>query len=224
MKRKKKQQQWKGRSRHQKRIRKSNTKKKTATKRQIWYWEHEPFYCFFFSFSIAHSFDPEMRKNTRNIKSLESLYTFSFYFFSAPSIVRFYFVRFVCVFRWVNWKFPPQNSIAYTFRVCFFFLLISLHSYYSFRSFSSHSPCLFLPFCRLKGEKFFFPNKIRTKERQFWFRYLCLLLFVFNSWEIIFFNRHTLTHIYTAYTGFLNHTKQKPSTNSSILESQWTKS
>lgn len=105
-------------------------------------------------------------------------------------------------------KFPPLNSIGINF-FTFHVYLFDADSFH-FRPLPMSIQLFDLGLWRFYDEVKVFANKIRTKERQFWFllsagffpRYLCLLLFVFNSCEIIIFfftlssgaHRPTLTH------------------------------
>lgn len=98
-------------------------------------------------------------------------------------IVVHFLVRYACFDEWTE-KFPPHNSIDFDF--------FTFHFIHFTRFPLSLSVDL-----TVKRKTFPLPERkcIRTKERQFWFllllvyffRYLCLLLFVFNSCEIIFF-------------------------------------
>lgn len=190
---KKKQQQWKGRSRHQKRRRKSNTKKKNSNKTsdlilRTW----TLLLLFFFSFSIAHSFEPEMRKNTRNIKSLESLYTFSFFFAPIHCSVLF---RPFCMCVSMSELKISASEFNRLYVPCLFLFSSDFTSFILFISLVFFPLSLSLsPFLSIERRKVFFQTKYAQKNGNFdsvtfVFCYLFLIL------GKLFFSTHTHTHI-----------------------------
>lgn len=157
-----------------------------------------PFIGFSFLFQLLIRLSQRWKKNTRNIKSLESLYTFSFYFLPHCSIL---FRPFCMCVSMTELKISA-SEFNRLYVPCLFLFSSDFTSFILFISFVFFSFSVSLsPFLSIKRRKVFFQTKYAQKNGNFdsvtfVFCYLFLIL------GKLFFSTHT--RIYTCSIHWLS--------------------